>query len=122
MSGGAAEPASPTQRKPNQRIPVFVSEVLSLDKGGVVTSFWKRLFDGAKSGALFLYDDNHHSDFNEYFDAQWKAAGLKCVISDERRFTLRSSEQSSEVGVYRSKFDQHPKLQAQLCYRVLRKP
>jgi hypothetical protein len=100
----------------------FVSEVLSLDSDGVITTFWRTLFEEAKPGAIFLYDDNDHTDFNSYFDAQWKAAGLECLVSDERRFTPRSSEQSSELGEYPKKFNHHPKLQARLCYRVLRKP
>jgi hypothetical protein len=100
----------------------FVSEVLSLEKNGIIAKFWSQLFSGAKPGALFLYDDNHHSDFNDYFDAQWKAAGLECIIAEEKRFIPRFSEQSSELGEYLTKFDHSPKIQAQLCCRVLRKP
>ena len=101
----------------------FVSEVSSLDVNGAVTKFWSKLFREAKSGALFLYDDNGHADFNDHFDAQWKSAGLECIISgDNSAWTPRFSEQSSDLGRYRSKFGQQPRLKAYLSYRVLRKP
>jgi hypothetical protein len=49
----------------------FASEVYALDGGGLVTQFWQRLFKEAKSGAIFLYDDNGNDTFNAYFDQQW---------------------------------------------------
>lgn len=101
----------------------FVSEVRALDEGGVVSKFWQTLFRESKPGALFVYDDNGHSDFNDYFDAQWQAAGLECVVSkDNTRFTPRFSEQADELEFYQQKFGQSPKIQAYLSYRVLRKP
>lgn len=101
----------------------FASEVHSLDGNGVVTAFWKKLFSEAKSGALFVYDDNGHNDFNEYFDSQWKSAGLTCLLSvDNTRFIPRFSEQASELADYQKKFTHNPKIQAYLSYRILRKP
>jgi hypothetical protein len=100
----------------------FVSEVHSLDASGGITQFWSTLFHGAKPGALFVYDDNGHEDFNSYFDAQWKAVGLQCVITqDNTPWTPRNSEQASELGLYLQKFGQQPKLKSYLSYRVLRK-
>lgn len=100
----------------------FVSEVSGLDKDGTVSKFWKTLFDGAKVGALFLYDDNGHQDFNSYFDDKWKEAGLSCILSkDNTRWTPSYSEQASELGDYLQKFGQQPKLRAYLSYRVLEK-
>jgi len=100
----------------------FVSEVYGFDKGDI-TKFWKKLFDEAKSGSLFLYIDNGSLVFNEYFDAQWKGRGdCEAVVqADDERITPRFSEQASELGEYRSKFGQHPKLQSRISYRVLRK-
>lgn len=101
----------------------FVSEVHSLDCTGVVTKFWKTLFDEAKSGALFVYDDNGHDTFNAYFDKQWKAAGLEKIISKNNiEMWPRGSEEKSELGNYLKKFGQSPKLKATLSYRVLKKP
>lgn len=79
----------------------FVSEVRSLDKGGVVTQFWKTVFNEAKSGALFIFDDNGHGHFTDYFDRQWKDAKLDCIVAeDSTRFIPRFSEQASELGEY----------------------
>lgn len=100
----------------------FVSEVHRLDKNGEVSQFWSALFQGAKPGALFAYVDNGHMDLNGYFDAQWKAAGLTCLISGNNiRRTPRPSEQASALGIYRQKFGHDPKLQGFLSYRVVRK-
>jgi hypothetical protein len=101
----------------------FVSEVLMLDRNGVVAKSWRDIFDSAKSGALFVYVDNGHKDFTSYFDKQWKAAKLTRILSGENeRWTPRFSEQASELDEYRKKFGQDPKIQAWLSYRVLRKP
>lgn len=101
----------------------FVSEVRSLDGNGVVTKFWKNLFKEAKSGALFLYNDNGHNHFNTYFDKQWKDAGLTCLVSkDNIDMWPRWSEEKSEFGEFLKKFGQQPKLKSSLSYRVLRKP
>ena len=100
----------------------FVSEVKSLDTNGQVSKFWSTLFQDAKIGALFVYIDNGHSDFTDYFDNHWEAESIECLIrSDNTRFTPRSSEQASELGEYKTKFAQFPKLQGYLTYRVLRK-
>src|SRR5262249_23346585 len=100
----------------------FVSEVYQLDTSGDVSQFWSTLFQGAKPGALFLYIDNGHEDFNSYFDTQWQAAGLISLIcGDNKKWTPRYSEQASDLGDYRQKFGQQPKLKGYLSYRVLRK-
>jgi hypothetical protein len=101
----------------------FVSEVMSLDKEGLVTKFWGQLFEHAKVGALFLYIDNGHTCFTSYFDNLWKASGLDLIIKkDNARFIPRFSEQASEVAYYSAKFGHSPKIQSQVSYRVLRKP
>jgi Putative SAM-dependent methyltransferase len=101
----------------------FVSEVKALDSNGVVSRFWQTLFQEAKPGALFLYDDNGHDAFNSYFDGQWKQAGLTCIIASTNQMTYPSgSEQKGVLGSYLTKFGQSPKLKTPLSYRVLRKP
>ena len=101
----------------------FVSEVKELDKDGIVSAFWQTLFREAKSGALFLYDDNGHDAFNNYFDTQWKKAGLQCEVEATNQiFWPSSNEQKSDLGDYLNKFGQQPKLKTPLTYRVLRKP
>ncbi|MFC6183653.1 hypothetical protein [Pseudoxanthomonas japonensis] len=101
----------------------FVSEVMALDKGGVVTAFWQTIFGSAKSGALFLYDDNGHETFNNYFDHQWKTAGLELIVGATNELTWPGSdEQKDDLGDYLNRFGQMPKLKTQLSYRLLRKP
>jgi hypothetical protein len=101
----------------------FVSEVRSLDDKGIVTQFWQKLFREAKSGALFLYDDNGHDHFNDYFDKRWNDAGLTCLVSKNNTdVSPRYSEEKSELGEFLTKFGQQPKLKSSLSYRVLRKP
>lgn len=101
----------------------FVSEVMALDTDGVVTHFWQTIFKSAKSGALFLYDDNGHDSFNNYFDQQWKNAGLELVVGATNEQTWPGSkEQKDALGDYLSRFGQMPKLKTLLSYRVLKKP
>jgi hypothetical protein len=100
----------------------FVSEVIALDKNGEVAESFLEIFERAKSGALFLYIDNGHDAFTSYFDKLCKKAHLKCLVADDVRWIPRRSEHASEVDVYRTKFGHNPKLQAQLTYRVFRKP
>ena len=101
----------------------FVSEVKSLDANGVVSHFWTTLFQNAKTGALFLYDDNGHDSFNQYFDALWQAAGLELVVYGTNEPTWpRGIEQASELKEYLTKFGHSPKLKTPLTYRVLKKP
>ncbi len=92
----------------------FVSEIFCLRQA--VTEFWKELFEHAKPGALFLYDDNGHADFSNYFHAQCHAAGLQRLLSaDEITLTPSWSEQASELGMYLEKFGQQPKLKSLLA-------
>lgn len=101
----------------------FVSEVMALDTDGVVTHFWQTIFKSAKSGALFLYDDNGHDSFNNYFDEQWKNAGLELIVGATNEQTWPGSkEQKDALGDYLNRFGQMPKLKTLLSYRVLKKP
>jgi hypothetical protein len=101
----------------------FVSEVYALDGTGEITRFWQRLFQEAKSGAIFLYVDNGSDTFNTYFDSQWQTAGLDLIDhGTNERWLPRSSEQKSELAFYTDKFDAIPKVQSTLTFRILRKP
>ena len=81
------------------------------------------MFAEAKPGALFLFNDNAHDHFTDYFDAHWKKAALECLLTeDSMRFIPRFSEQASELGEYLKKFEHSPKIQSHVSYRVLRKP
>jgi hypothetical protein len=101
----------------------FVSEVHSLDRTGVVSDFWQTLFDAAKPGALFFYDDNGTDELNDYFDRQWSDAGLELIAGESNvRWIPRYTERASVLDIYKAKFATWPKLQGYLSYRILRKP
>ena len=100
-----------------------MSEVQSLDNGGIVAKFFKTIFTEAKSGALFLYDDNGTTSLNSYFDSLWKSEGLECVTKKSNSsMSLNYSEEKSDLGQYLKKFNHSPKLGSKISYRVLRKP
>ena len=100
----------------------FVSEVYSMDTGAI-TKFWKKMFDEASSGALFLYVDNGSPKFNAYFDSQWTSRGdVEAILQQtNKRITPSGAEQKSEIAEYSAKFAHSPKLQATITTRVLRK-
>lgn len=101
----------------------FVSEVQSLNKDGIVAKFFKTIFKEAKSGALFMYDDNGTTTLNNYFDNLWKSEGLECVTKKSNlSMSLNYSEEKSDLGEYLKKFSHSPKLNSKISYRVLRKP
>ncbi|MFZ6745214.1 hypothetical protein ACO0LC_18475 [Undibacterium sp. JH2W] len=101
----------------------FVSEIKALDERGALDKFWQSLMSEAKPGALFLYDDNGHTDFTDYFDAKWKAAGFHCILAtDNFAITPQTDEQASSLNEYKSKFGDWPKLRSQLTFRILQKP
>jgi hypothetical protein len=101
----------------------FVSEVKEFDKDRIVGAFWTKLFDEAKVGAKFLYVDNGHDDFNNYFDAFWNDRDdIDCLYKSDNTWTTpRYSEQSDDLGEYKSKFNHNPKLKAMISTRLLKK-
>jgi hypothetical protein len=100
----------------------FLSEVYALDSNGGVTDFFRDMFEQAKPGALFLYDDNGHQDFNNSFDSFFDPSLYESVISETNiKLTPRYSEEKKILGDYLEKFGQSPKLASQVSYRVIRK-
>jgi hypothetical protein len=100
----------------------FVSEVCSLDDG-TVAQFFETIFDSAKSGAVFIYVDNGHPTFDNYFDLRWKKRGdIECLYEcTSETHTPNYSEQKSEFGEFLTKFGHMPKLQSNLSMRILLK-
>lgn len=100
----------------------FVSEIVRFD-GPELAQFWDALFSRANSGALFIFDDNAHDYFVNYFDKIWKAYGLEELYRGDKQSIIPSySEQQSELGAYLTKFATVPKLKSFLSYRILLKP
>lgn len=101
----------------------FVSEVFKVDKDGAAKKFFEELIHDAKPGALFLYVDNGHDEFNGYFDSLYETAGLNCLLKATNvRKTPRFNEQAEALKEYSDKFGRSPKIQSFLSYRLLEKP
>jgi hypothetical protein len=96
---------------------------MSLDKDGIVSAFWKKLFASAKPGAIFLYIDNGSDAFNSYVEDACKKSGLKEILKhDNILITPRYTEQAEVTKVYREKFKRYPKLKSTITMRAYRKP
>ena len=97
----------------------FVSETYCLRKKAA--KYYADLFENATSGAYFLYVDNNANCFSNWFDELWKASKMKLIEEKEGRMTTDFGEEKKDLGDYFKKFGD-PKLQAQIAYRVLKKP
>ena len=101
----------------------FVSEVHSLDGNGVVSEFWRSVFEAAKAGAIFVFIDNGDTRFTDSFDALWKEYRLERIFAENGvRYIPRFDEQASELSEYKEAFGRHPRVQGNISVRVLRKP
>jgi hypothetical protein len=84
--------------------------------------FFENLFAKAKDGAMFLFIDNSSSEFYDWFDATWKAAGLKLVTSnDSVTMRIPNEEEKTDLGQHFQNIDGVPKIKGSIAYRVLRK-
>jgi len=84
-------------------------------------AYFEHLFENAKPGALFLYIDNAHSSFYEWFDERWKDKGVTLVdSSDSRTMQMETGEEKTELGEHFERVGKF-KLKGQIAYRVLRK-
>lgn len=95
----------------------FVSETFALRDKAV--TYYADLFTNAAKGAYFLYIDNAHSVFSDWFDGLWKDRGIKLIEGNAIRITTDPQEERTDLGAY-TRFG-FPKLRADVAYRVLRK-
>jgi hypothetical protein len=100
----------------------FVSEVHALR--AKAEDFFSKLFAQAKQGALFLFVDNAASVFYEWFDQIWKTQGIELVEgADNITMGMPGDEQKSDLGEHFTKYlSGYPKLDANIAWRLLRKP
>lgn len=98
----------------------FVSEISRFDKNDLDV-FWDAIFGASKSGALFIFIDNAHTDFTSYFDSKWSNYKIKTIASGDTTLTPSYEEQLSVFANYLVKFPNKPKLKSQISIRLLLK-
>lgn len=94
----------------------FMSEVYSLRERA--TPYFDYVFSSAKRGAYFLYIDNNHSDFTDWFEALARKHALEVVLRDNGRQWMPSDEQKAALQKWIDRFDGLPRLQGDVAYRV----
>lgn len=97
----------------------FVSEVYAV--AGKANDYFATLLAQMKPGAMLLYVDNNDSRFTEWFDGLVKKAKLEVLKSGSGVEKMPWDEDKSDLEPYFSKFGA-PKLNADIAYRVIRKP
>jgi hypothetical protein len=96
----------------------FMSEVFSLRDSA--DEYFAHLFNQAKIGSLFLFIDNNNSEFYNWFDQLAANHKIDILSSDETNMNVPIEEEKSDLGKYFDKFS-HPKLTANVAYRIGRK-
>jgi hypothetical protein len=89
-----------------------------------VRGFFEYWFARAKPGALFLFVDNSSWIFYNWFDdiaAQCRLVIVENEKQDFSHFVMDWREEKRDLGIYFEKFGD-PKIQADIVYRVYRKP
>lgn len=97
----------------------FLSELWTIRREA--GPFFDHVFSGAKPGSLFLYIDNHDSEFTGWFDGLAKRNGVNFLRHDEgEEMCLGHEEEKRDLGVYYDKF-KFPKRSSTVDVRVGRK-
>lgn len=97
----------------------FLSEIETKKIGA--TPFLENLFTNAKSGSLFLFIDNGHRFYYEWFDQLIAKHGIDVLASAQGDTHIHDlDEEKTDLGVYYLKFGS-PKLKAKIAFRVCRK-
>jgi len=97
----------------------FLSEIFKFKKAA--TEFLEHCFSNMKKGALLVVLDFEDTRLQDWIDGVAEACGLETVESAEMRFVVGVDEQKDSLQKYMDKFGS-PKLQAQMMFRVFKKP
>ncbi len=99
----------------------FISEIYHCREKA--SRFFDNLFAKAKPGSLFLFVDNAHHDFYDWFDSLHAPHRLEKIESaDSVNLGIPSSEEKKDLGLHLQRISSTPKLNAKVAYRILRKP
>ena len=93
----------------------FMSEVYALREKA--KDYFDALFSKAKKGALFIFIDNNHSDFTNWFDNLAAKHGVTIWEKSTGIIKLPWQEEKTDLGIYAKKFTT-PKLEANIVFRV----
>jgi hypothetical protein len=93
----------------------FMSEVYALRNKA--ETYFDALFHNAKQGALFIFIDNNHSDFINWFDGFAAKHGVEILEQATGVVKLPWKEEKTDLGIYAKKFTD-PKLKADIAYRL----
>jgi hypothetical protein len=74
-----------------------------------------------KHGSMLLFVDNGHTDFSGWFDDLASSNKLEVLLSKTERMVAEHKEEKTDLDLYYTKFSS-PKCQAEISYRVVRKP
>ena len=96
----------------------FMSEVYALRTKA--DSYFNALMSSMQKGALMLFVDNNDSRFVDWFDGLAKTNGLKVLEQGSGTLTMPMDENKKDLEPYFTKFG-HPKLQADVAWRVVQK-
>lgn len=97
----------------------FLSEIETKKKEA--TPFFENLFTNARAGSFFLFLDNGHTYYYEWFDQLIEGRGIDVLASAEERTQIYDlDEQKSDLEVYYEKFG-YPKMRANIAYRICQK-
>jgi hypothetical protein len=97
----------------------FLSEIYKFRKG--VNGFLDTCFSKMNKGSILVVMDFHDSNLELWIDGCASKHGLKAVIEmDDYNVTVTSGEEKSVIKEYMDKFG-HPKLKAQVFFRIFRK-
>ncbi len=98
----------------------FVSELYS--RRSEAEPYFDNVLKKARSGAYFVFVDNDHSLFTDWFDDLTNKNGLQQLKKFNGIMTMPSDEEKTALGPYLTKFANLPRLKGAVAYRVLKKP
>jgi len=96
----------------------FMSEVYGLKTQA--NDYFSHLLAEARQGATFIYIDNRHSEFTNWFDTLAKKHGLDTLDKSEGTYILPRAEEKKTLEPYYSKF-RDPKIKANITWRIAQK-
>lgn len=98
----------------------FISELFQYREDA--QEFFEKLFENAKTGALFLFIDNSIREFYNWFDEIAVVNGLEIIYKERYlKFQTEFDEEMKVLGPYYQLLETDPRIRGKISYRVYRK-